>query len=130
MFERTNGFIEVPSAEVERADTPIGMDLAVWVLDRFGDPDPVFPTGNPVGELSQLGKGPGKEGSGQHREKTCQTEALSGQIAAERLDGPALELHRPSIVAQMEVGHAEVVIRHDPDAQISYGLGDGEGALP
>jgi hypothetical protein len=110
--ERANGSIELPSAQVERADTPIGQDLAVWVPDRFGDPDPLFAAGNPVGELSQLGEGPGKLGSGDHW-KTCQTEALAGQIFVKSLDVP-VELHCPSIVIEVKVGNADVGVRHDP----------------
>jgi hypothetical protein len=111
--ERANGSIELLSAQVERADTPIGQDLAVWVPDRFGDPDPLFAAGNPVGELSQLGEGPGKLGSGDHCRKTCQTEALAGQIFVKSLDVP-VELHCPSIVTEVKVGNADVGVRTIP----------------
>src|SRR5262249_44384756 len=55
MFEQTNGFLQVATPEVEIPDARIGEDPAEWVLERFGDPDPVFSVSDPVGELSQLG---------------------------------------------------------------------------
>src|SRR5207249_3326990 len=98
--------------------------------NRFGEPDPVFSVGNPVDEPSQLGKGPGKVASGVHRGKTCQTEALAGQLADKSIDVPPEELRRPSIVAETGVGLAELQIRHDLDAEIPDDLGDGEGPVP
>jgi hypothetical protein len=34
------------------------MEKAVWVIDRFGDPDCFFCMCDPLGERSQLGKAP------------------------------------------------------------------------
>ena len=117
-------------AEVQITDITIGVDLAVWMRDRFGDPDPVCAVGNPVGKLSQLGKRKRKEASGIHRGKTYQTKALADQIPVKSLDVPPEELRRRSIVAETEIGLAEDVIRHDPVAESPEGFGNGEGALP
>ena len=129
VFEETSRRLEIPFAKIEVADGVIGQDLAVRVVSDFGDPKRFVPEGNPVGELSQLGKGLGKIAPGEHRGKALQTEALLDEITAKGLDGSPVVVHRPWILATKEVGHTEVKIRQDLDVDVLYGLSDREGTL-
>ena len=55
-FEQRERLVQVPLAEVEQADTPIGMHQAGGVIDRLGNAQPVFADGNPLGKRPHLGQ--------------------------------------------------------------------------
>ena len=56
VFKQGDGLVQVPFAEGYRADTPICPDLAEWVIDRLGNPDPLFAHRHAFAERSDLGQ--------------------------------------------------------------------------
>jgi hypothetical protein len=54
-LEDRDSFVKVSSTEVETAYTYTRADEVRLVLGCFSDPDPFLATGDPFGELSNLG---------------------------------------------------------------------------
>jgi len=55
-FERGDGPIEVPFAEVEQAGRKTGLDNFIGLIDGLGYSELFLAVGNPLGERSQLGQ--------------------------------------------------------------------------
>src|SRR5262245_48455575 len=53
-FEHGDGPGEVPCAEGEKTDAEIRIEKAVWMIDRFGDPNRLFSMCDPLGERSYM----------------------------------------------------------------------------
>ena len=99
------------------------------LLDRLGDLDGFFPTGQPLAKGAQFGQAPVKIGPTEHEGQARLAEALVAPRALERLDVAPVVLGRLLIMAQGEVGETQEERRHHLQRKIPAGRGDGEGAL-
>src|SRR5215470_990885 len=121
--------MEVALAEVQLADTLIRKDKAPWVRDRLGNAEPFVAAGNPLGKFAQLSEARDEAGTGGNRGRGPDAEVRIEQLPFEEYQVPPLEVYSSTIVAQVMVGGAQDVLRHDQEGIIPEGLSDGKGTL-
>ncbi len=86
-MEDRDSFVKVSSTEVETAYTYTRADEVRLVLGCFSDPDPFLATGDPFGELSNLGQGPEQKATGKHGQSDALAEAVTDRFPCEGLHG-------------------------------------------
>jgi hypothetical protein len=99
------------------------------VIDRLGDSEAFLAVGRAFLELATLGKGPCQKATGEHGGKPGQAEALTTEIAFQRLPDTPEQVLGPSILARGEAGSADVELGPDLEGKIRKGFGDGPGSL-
>jgi hypothetical protein len=68
---------KVPVAQMDGPEANAGPDLAVGMAGGLGDPEPLFPCSDGLGELSQFGQDRRQDKAGEHRRQPRQPEALA-----------------------------------------------------
>jgi hypothetical protein len=111
------------------AETEIRESAAVLVIDRLGDPQPLLSNGDALGEFSELGMATGQPGPGLDGWKDELTEALTILIAPEGLYAPPEQLDRTTVLGEVVIRRPQVLIRHEPEREISDGLANGQSTL-
>src|SRR5262249_8420114 len=103
---------------------------AEGVIGRLSDLNPFFPSGDALGERSQLSQGPTQVDTGQHGGEARHTEALSNQVAFEACHVPPEEVNYATVVPPIVVDGAHVVICRNWKADIPEGGRERESTLP
>jgi hypothetical protein len=103
--------------------------ILVGLLNRLGQPHPVFCHAAPLGEAPQFGQTPGHNATGEHRGRGDQAKARIAQLAGEQRHHLSRHVQRLLKVSHGTVGHAQVVLGHDLDVKRATGRGQGEGPL-
>jgi hypothetical protein len=80
-FEHRQRLVQVPSAEVEHADTPIGNHQAGGMIDCLGNVQPFLADGHPLGKRPHLRQAKGQLGTRVHGGKDGLTQALVAPLA-------------------------------------------------
>lgn len=106
LFEESGGLVKVPSVQVQIAETHIGINEGVGLIDRLSDADRLCSSRGSIGELSDLGEVPDQPGTGEYRGKAHHPKALTDEIASKGCDGSFEDVHRSTIVTQRPVAQA------------------------
>ena len=77
-FEQGKRPRQLPLAEDQQTDTPHGQQKACGVIHAFGNPEPLFADGEPLGKHAELGMARSKPGTGGHGGQDSRPRSVRG----------------------------------------------------
>jgi hypothetical protein len=114
----------VPLDEVELTHAGVCKHETQLVIARVGNPKSFFPTGDTLGEGSQLGVAPSQEHEGYHGGDTGGTEATIRPLALKGDDIPVEVVDPLTVVAEAMVGEPEREVCRRLESEVSQARGN------
>src|SRR5262249_41373508 len=128
-FEPGKRPVQIPLAEAQQTEPPIGIHKIKGVRNCLGNPQPFISEDTALSECAQLGMTHSESGPGGYRWRNNVPEALVAPLPIEESHGLPEAVDGPTIVTPGLVDLPETVVRLRLQDAIATGRGEREGAL-